>query len=108
MWHPARVKAHMQKPSDFHAVRLGNTGVGCGACDTATRTNVGDVTNQDPSQLFRDLRQSRTPLKELERTSVCKFGVGASHVLGSNVAESNTLCSTLCCLSDDESVANLF
>ena len=49
------------------------------------------------TKLLRDLRDTHTHLTELERTSVCKVGVGVSHVFGTwYFADSNTRGGSLC------------
>ena len=107
---PARLRAPMPKPSDIFAVRIGpHPGVDqnlmavatyktvntardmmCNSCrsrhvcvSVTQRQGTKSRSSRDwITKLFRDLCDTHTCTTDLERTSVCKFGVGVGNVLG--------------------------
>ena len=74
------------------------TSVAAHVCERDTETETKSKLPRDcTTKLFRDLRNTHTHTTELERTSVCRFGVGVSHVLRTwYFADSNTLGCSLC------------
>ena len=58
---------------------------------------VTNLSQHSITKLFRDLRDTHTDSTEFERTSVCKFGVGVSHILKTwCLTGSNTFGGSLC------------
>ena len=109
----------MLKPSDFLAVIIvvhhvwsqNLMAVAARVCMSVTQRQetAENLSHNCNTKLFRDLRDSHTHPTELERTSVCKFGVGVGHVLKSwNFVDSKTLGGSLATIEtthpDDKSV----
>ena len=58
---------------------------------------VTNLSQNSITKLFRDLRDTHTDSTELERTSVCRFGVGVSHIFKTwCLTGSNTFGGSLC------------
>ena len=64
--------------------------------DTETETEA-NLSQNCVTKLFGDLRDTHAHSTDLERTSVCRFGVGVSHVLRTwCFADSSALGGSLC------------